>query len=261
MAKLLDDAFFASLTFLLFFVTLSYTGRDVRAVALVSLLAAVSVLPLVGFFRRCRPGARLFRKKTFAASYVKGMLFDDSLRAHEKAFCALRQKYEIEKCGYESGRLLIACGRERERSMLCVLQKLRATSDDIVAIWRAYGKRSGIRAMVIAVPGKCEKDVILQALRLTEPEVILIDRFALRALSRKISTKEAPEAKKKPFHPLKALKSILRTRRASACLIPAILFLLYYLLTGAIAYLLFSSALCGLSVYMLLLKKEADRLL
>lgn len=255
MARILDTAFFSSITFLAFFVALSFSGKDVRLTALVALTGAFCVTGIIPFLQKRKPFLSFGRKKRFASFFVKRLIYEDGKDAHIHVFEALSKKYPIEKGEFQNGILLFDHGSGREKSILCVLQKLKASSDDLLSLWRRHGKASRVRAMVIAIPGKCERDVYLRALSLSDPKVVIVDRSMLKHLAMKIKQNETPAAKKNRFRPLRTMHALLSGKRAGYFAPPAILFLLYYLLTGSFVYLIFGCVLFGAFIYSLFLKK------
>lgn len=261
MARFLDTAFSASITFLMFFIALSFSDKDIRLICAVSLTAAFCVIGIVSYLQKRRPFMFLKNRKRFSTSYVKAMLLEDPKSAHFKAFEALKSKYDLTRIRFSGGRLYFLHGPEKEPSILCVLQKLKASPDDILKIWKTHGKSCSVRAMVVCIPGKSDHEVMIQAYKLSEPKVVIVDKSQLRRLSARIATKETSEAKKKSFHPLRTLRAMVTGKRRHVYLLPGILFYIYHIFTGAIMYLVCSCVLLGIFTYSLFLKRCPESLI
>ena len=189
MGKTLDLLFIGSALFLCVLLVLTFSGVATQPAALIALAAGISgtVLAERLMARRPRLSGRVRRRSTDA--FLKKTIYEDAARAHEAVFTLLEKRYPLADPSFEGGCLRFT--HMGEPSLLCVLQKLRASPDDLLALWRKFGAKSNVRTMVIAVPGKADADIRVQTLKLHAPETVLLDRAQLKR-------RAAMEASKRP---------------------------------------------------------------
>ncbi len=259
MGKALDTAFAGAFTFLTVLLLLSLTGRDSRLCAAIALLAAYCACVIAKSIFRKRPRLSLNRRRVLADRRVKALIYQDAAKAHEYVFTLLQQKYPISKPSFENGHMRFT-HMDAEKSVLCVIQKLRVNPDDILNAWRNHG-REGDRAMVIAVAGRSEQDIRVAALRLKDPTVTVFDKKQLRALARKSGALDSDGARPFAQHPLKALSGFITRRRAWRYLLYACLLNAYYLVTGGKMYLLASLALAAATMLSVRRRAEPEQLI
>jgi len=188
------------------------------------------------------------------------MLYDDAREAHNKVYRCLVKKYPVTDECFEGEYLTFRHGKNKDKVILTVVQKLKSSPDDILALWRKFGKSSGAKSMVCAVPGRSDNDVKVQAMRLTSPDVVILDRMRLVRLARKYIRPEAPAKAEKRLRPMQALKGFLSKRRSFRYVLYTFLFTFNYLLTGVRFNLLFSFLFAFLSTYSMFLVFEKENL-
>ncbi len=259
MGKALDTAFAGAFTFLTVMLILSLTGRDSRLCAAIALLAAYCACVIVGKIFKKQPRLSFNRRRILADRRVKALIYQDAAKAHEYVFSLLKRKYPISEPSFENGHMRFT-HMGAERSVLCVIQKLRVTPDDILNTWRNHG-RDADRAMVIAAVGRSEQDIRIAALRLNNPTVTVFDKKQLRALARKYGAYDSGTTRRGTAHPLKALSGFITRRRAWRYLLYACLLNAYYLVTGGKMYLLASLALAAATMLSVRRRAEPEQLI
>lgn len=254
----MDSVFAGALTFMVVLFALSVTGRDSRVCAAIALIAAYCACVIARGFMNKRP--RLRKRRLLADKRVKALIYLDSLKAHEEVFKLLSARYPISDASFESGHIRFT-HMHSEQSILCVIQKLRVSPDDLLTAWRAHGQGGSARAIVVCIPGRSEQDVRVAALRLSKPNVVVIDKRQLRAMTRKHGKLEAPEARARGVRPMEVLHSFVTRRRAWRYLLYACLLNAYYLITGKALYLAFSLALVCVTALSLSKREEPEQLI
>lgn len=259
MGKTLDLLFIGSALFLCVLLVLTFSGVATQPAALIALAAGISgtVLAERLMARRPRLSGRVRRRS--ADAFLKKTIYEDAARAHEAVFTLLEKRYPLADPSFEGGCLRFT--HMREPSLLCVLQKLRASPDDLLALWRKFGAKSNVRTMVIAVPGKADADIRVQTLKLHAPETVLLDRAQLKRLARRYGSIEAPERHTRAARPFQALRSLLSRRRAWRYALESTFLILYYLFTGTWFYLLFGLALLFIALICLPASEEPEKLI
>lgn len=259
MGKTLDLLFVGSALFLCVLLVLSFSGVATQPAAFIALAAGISGSVLTERLMAHRPRLSGRIRRRSADALLKKTIYEDTARAHEAVFALLEKRYPVAEPSFEGGCLRFT--HMGEASLLCVLQKLRASPDDILAIWRRFGAKAGVRTMVIAVPGKADTDIRVQTLKLHAPEAVLLDRAQLKRLARRYGSIEAPERRARVVRPFQALRCLFSRRRAWRYALESTLLILYYLFTGAWFYLLFGLALLFAALICLPGSEEPEKLI
>ena len=212
MGKTLDLLFIGSALFLCVLLVLTFSGVATQPAALIALAAGISGTVLAERLMARRPPQSGPDRPRSTAAILKKTIYEDAARAHEAVFTLLEKRYPLADPSFEGGCLRFT--HMGEPSLLCVLQKLRASPDDLLALWRKFGAKSNVRTMVIAVPGKADADIRVQTLKLHAPETVLLDRAQLKRLARRYGSIEAPERHTRAARPFPARRSLLSRRRA-----------------------------------------------
>ncbi len=259
MGKTLDLLFTGSALFLCVLLILSFSGTATQSAALLALAAGISGSVLAERLMARKPCLSGRVRRRSADAFLKKAIYEDAARAHEAVFTLLEKRYPLANPSFEGGCLRFT--HMGEPSLLCVLQKLRASPDDILAIWRKFGTKTNVRTMVIAVPGKADADIRVQTLKLHAPDAVLLDRAQLKRLAHRYGSIEAPERRTRTVRPFQALRSLLSRRRAWRYALESTLLILYYLFTGAWLYLLFGLALLFVALICLPGNEEPEKLI
>lgn len=258
MGKTLDAILLCAFTFLCAVLALTVTGLDLRLSAIAALIMAGCTFVIVS--ERSERKRRKRVRKAQADKQIKSLVYAGAKSAHEAVFSLLKARYPVEAGEFSGGHMNFVHA-QYEDARLFVIQKLRATPDDVLAAWRAHGENAPVKALVVAVPGKSEPELRVIAYRLKNPNVVLIDRAMLRRLARIRGINETPSASVRKTHPFKALRGFISRGRALRYLLYAFLLSAYYLLTGHAVYLFAGLTLCVFAAYSLFSAPEPERLM
>lgn len=260
MGVLLDVACACALSFLLFLLAFMSFIKNTVLAALIALVACVCVGVIVFRLLKKKPRLTRRRKRLLSDKYVKSLCYMDCEKAHEEVMKLLSGKYPISDAVYANG-----CTRfthaHSDSALLVVIQKLKASPDDLLSAWRTHGRASGVGDMVFAVPGRSEQDIRVTAMRLKSPNAIVLDRKQLRSLARKYAQLRDGDYKRRRPHPLRALSAFITRRRAGHYALYALILIFYYIITGGAIYLVASAALIAVAAMSLRRKSEPDRLI
>lgn len=261
MGKYVDTAIIGILSFCLSVVLFHMTGKSAPAIIGISFIFAISIMTV---FRRLLQKKKVritgSRKRSLSDKRIKSLVYLDPVKAHEAVFELLTQKYPVSQPEFIDGHMKFTHA-DSENAILYVIQKLKVSQDDILAAWRMHGKERGARSVVIAVPGKSDNEIRVIAARLKNPDVIVLSRNRLIALNRKYGKNEAPDVRMHRLRPIQALSCYVTRRRALKYLLYAAFLMLYYLSSGKIMYLVFSSFLLLISLFCLSKPKEPENLI
>jgi len=258
--KILDFLAFSVIGLILFAVFFLKTGKNAFLLILLSIVSAVSFSVIA---MKCFSFGKQFafrRRKQQAEREVKALLYADTKSALETVFSLLEKRYPVSSSVFLNGYMTFLHDGT-ETCALMVIQKFRTGPDDILSAWRNVMKDSFFKALVIAIPGKSEQDVLIASAKMTNPEVVIITRAHLKKLFSKYAKAEAPETRTHRMHPIQALRVYITRRRALRYLLYSFLLIVYYSLSGKIGYLAFGLILFCISVMSFRKPKEPEKLI
>ena len=260
MGKYLDMAFGASLMFLVMFIALSFTGRDIRLIGAVSAAASISLSVLIGaFIDRSRKRARI-NKRSKAAQFTKGLIYLENRNANERVFDLIKDKYALKKQREEDGCLLFKEGENESIRALSVIRKYKCSPDDILSLWREIRRKGYIASVLFAVPGKMDSEVKALMYKLSSPGIRILEKSEIRLLFRKYGAIEEDMKAEKPVHPIKTIKAYINKKRAFRYLLYALLLIVYYVFTGLKSYFVFGGVLLLFSCLSLFSQSKTEKL-
>lgn len=259
MGRIVDSLVVSVGIFFVFLVSLLYAGQNAHVSAFMALLAAFCAFVLISYALKKTPRLSFHRRRTQAAKRVRSLIYDTAERAHRTVFALLKCRYPVSGERFEGGQLRFL--HEYDPAALYVLQKLRATPDDVLKVWREQGAGREISALIVAVPGRSDSDIRVLASRLTHPDVVILDRTQLMKMTRRYGNEETPSASVRSLRGLKALQGYVSRRRAGRYLIYAALLTAYYILTGRAFYLAAGLLMGYMACFCLGMRREPDRLI
>ena len=258
MGKTLDNVLLCAFTFLCSVFVLALTGLDLRLSVFAALAASASLNGIIAGWPFKKRRKRI--RKAQADKQIKSLVYASAKTASETVLSLLKGRYPVEQGEFAGGHMSFTHA-QYEDARLFVIQKLRATPDDVLAAWRAHGEGAPIKALVVAVPGKSDPELRVIAYRLKSPNVVLVDRAMLRRLARRNAAIEVHSSNTRKANPLFVLRSFVSRGRALRYLAYSALLSVYYLLTGHASYLAAGLALCAFSAYSLISPSEPERLM
>lgn len=258
MGKYLDTAFSSLITFYVLFFLLSFTGKDVRLICLISALSAFCMAVIVNAILKRTKKIDLKRKRKLSDKKVKSLIYLDERDALNSIYQLLSKKYRLHDEIFDSGALLFREGSRETRWALIVIRKFKASPDDILSVWREIRKKSFADKILFVIPGKSDADVKLMPIKLMSPDVQILDKAGLKKLVRKYDL-DIPESfnKKTQGFSLR-IKSVINRKRALRYIGCALLLLINYIFFGQILYLIFAFVLSFASVFSLLSQTQYE---
>lgn len=258
MGRYLDVAFFSSSAFLILFVLLSFTERDIKEISIISAVTAFCVGVIANAILKRTKLIKKRRNRSHADKKVKALIYADESDALKAVFGVLSKKYRLHDERKDAGRLYFRDGAKEIRYALVVIRKFKASPDDLLSVWREIRKKNSADKIVFAIPGKSDPDVKLMPIRLISPDVQILDKARLKKLVKKYDL-ELPETVKLSRIKLSVrIRAFINRKRALRYIACALLLLFNYLFFGKILYLIFASVLAFASVFSLVSQNEYE---
>ncbi len=258
MGRYLDVAFVSSGAFLVLFVILSFTGKDARIIGLLSAISAFCIGVLINAFIKKAKKRQARKKRSMSQKKVKALIYADEKDALNAVYGLLTKKYRLHSERLDAGCLLFNEGAKEIRYALVVLRKYKISPDDLLAVWREIRRKHLADKILFAVPGKSDPDVKLMPIKLTNPDVQILEKSRLIKLARKHDLEiSVPQAEKRVRF-LYRIKSFINRKRALRYIACALLLTLNYIFFGKMLYLIFASVLAFAAVFSLISQSQYE---
>ena len=245
----LDAAFLSAGTFVFFFYLLSFSQKDVRLIAIVSALSAFCVGVLSNKFLKKTKLMKSRKRRTMQDRKLKALVYSDETQALNAVYGLLSKKYRLHDERICEGRLYFKEGIRDTRYALTVVRKFKSSPDDLLPVWRDIRKNRSADKILFAIPAKCDPDIRILPLKLTSPDVQILDKTQLKKLLRKYDADLPLESKEKKMNLSARLRIFLNRKRALRYFAYALLLYFNYILFGKALYLIFASMLLSASVF------------
>lgn len=246
MGRKMDIAFTSSLVFLVMFILLSMTDKDIRLIGVMAALSGVCAGIVVSRITKRKMGYREKRKS--ARRFSKSLIYMEADEALKRMFEILKDRYHLKEYGFSDECLLFTEEADEEMCALVVIRKFKSAPDDFLNHWRKIRKTTNAKKIVFAVCGKLDSDARSLTLKLKDPKIRLLDASDIRLIYLKSGKKQAQEAPGARVSPLYALRMYISKKRAVRCMLYALLMIFYYLLTGFYAYIVVGGVMMLISI-------------
>ncbi len=258
MGRYLDVAVSSSAAFFVLFMLLSFTEKDMRLVYVLSAVAAFCVGVLINKVLKKTKLMKKRKRRSLSDKKVKALIYADESDALKGVYGVLSKRYRLHDERADNGCLLFREGAKDIGYALIVVRKFKASPDDLLSAWREIRKRKSADKIVFAIPGKSDPDVKLMPIRLTSPDVQIVDRIRLKKLVRKYDLEIPAQTNEKRMRFSVRIRAFINRKRALRYIACALLLTINYILFGQILYLIFASVLAFASVFSLLSQREYE---
>lgn len=258
MGRYFDVAFFSLSSFMVFFLLLSFTERDIRIISTISALSAFCVGVIVNMLIKKTKLFKNRRRRSLTDKKVKSLIYADESDALVAVFTLLSKKYHLHDERKDGGYLIFREGTKEIRYALIVIRKFKASPDDLLSIWREIRKKKVADKIVFSIPGKSDPDIKLMSVRLTCPDVQILDKVRLKKLIRKYDLEIPYVTQGKRARFSVRIRAFINRKRALRYIACALLLGINYIFFGKILYLIFASVLAFASVFSLMSQNEYE---
>lgn len=260
MGKKMDSAAFLIGSFLLMFVLLLFSGKDVRVVSVLSGVSAVCLFVIFKDIHK-RVRTRFFkRKRKNTSKQVKALIYKENMDALNEVMSLLKKRYNLHSITNEGGRVYFKEGANEDFLEACIIRKYKASPDDILSLWREAKKVKPIRGILFLIPGKMDRDGKLLKYKIDQPRILILDSSALKTLYRKYGEIKNEKSYEKHASPIHFLKSAVNRKRALRYFAYALLLIVYYLIFGNVLYLAIGAFLTFVCLFSFFSNANSDQL-